>query len=57
MNHDYAHCADFNSKCPSACFRAQLVRDLDNIDKRIPMSWMHFRGTDECPRKDGEQNG
>lgn len=57
MNHDYAHCADFNSKCPSACFRARLVRDLENIDRRIPVDWMRFRGTDECPRKDEEQNG
>lgn len=56
MNHDYAHCVDYKPDCPKNCFRAQLVRDLENIDRRIPLSWMHFRGTDECPRKDGEQD-
>ena len=50
MNHDYAHCADFTEKCPKKCFRAQLVRDLDNADlpSELCLSWMNFKGTDEC---------
>lgn len=55
MNHDYAHCADFADDCPQECFRAQLVRDLENIPiKPIPywVSWMHFKGTDDCKRKE-----
>lgn len=51
MSHDYAHCADFTSDCPQTCFRAQLVRDLNmRTDLAgILISWMHFKGTDECP--------
>ena len=52
MNHDYAHCADFTEKCPKKCFRAQLVRDLDNADlpSELCLSWMNFKGTEECPK-------
>lgn len=45
MDHDYAHCADFKDDCPKRCFRAQLVRDLKPGDV---VSWMHFKGTEEC---------
>lgn len=55
MNHDYAHCLDYKPDCPKECFRSQLVRDLENLDRRIPVSWMHLGGTDECPRR--ENNG
>lgn len=50
MNHDYAHCADFQKDCPKDCFRAQLVRDLDDNGtlKGAWISWMNFRKTDEC---------
>lgn len=56
MNHDYAHCLDFKDDCPSECFRAQLSRDLENI---IPIpywvSWMHFKGTEECKKEGDDQ--
>ena len=58
MNHDYAHCADFTDGCPKKCFRAQLVRDLQKYGKlapygiNFPISWAHFKGTDECKRKE-----
>lgn len=56
MNHDYAHCVGFNPDCPKECFRAQLVRDLKPhiTDIRLPVSWLDFRGTAECMRKDGD---
>lgn len=63
MNHDYAHCFDFTNDCPKDCFRAQLARDLLKYGKlapyaiNFPVSYMHFKGTDECPRKDGDADG
>ena len=56
MNHDYAHCLDFTNDCPKECFRAQLVRDLKKRTDLLglPFSWMHFKCTDECPRKDNK---
>lgn len=54
MNHDYAHCADYQKDCPASCFRAQLVRDLEtnaNLSG-VWVSWMALRGTEECGRKD-----
>ena len=51
MNHDYAHCADYNNKCPVRCFRGELVRDLKRRPYPFPVSWMHLAGTDECMRK------
>ena len=62
MNHDYAHCLDFREDCPKKCFRAQLVRDLKRYGKlypyavNTPVSWLHFAGTEECLRKDGERH-
>ena len=50
MQHDYAHCLDFTETCPKECFRAQLVRDIQNnpaIQGR-PLSWMHFKESKEC---------
>lgn len=57
MNHDYAHCMDYRNDCPKECFRARLVRDLYKQAQcfpiyDIPISWMHFKGTDECKRKE-----
>ena len=63
MNHDYAHCLDYKDDCPKECFRAQLVRDLRKYGNlapyaiNIPVTWMHFEGTEECMRKDGEEHG
>ena len=51
MNHDYEHCLDFCDDCPKACFRAQLSRDLENVPIWYPVSWMHFKGTEECKKK------
>lgn len=53
-NHDYEHCADYTSDCPVRCFRGALVRDLER-QPYIPVSWMHFRGTEECMQKDGKK--
>ena len=54
MNHDATHCADYLvAKCPKRCYRAQLTQDLRKrlgFDLRyFPISWAHFRGTEECP--------
>ena len=65
MNHDYTHCADFTEYCPRGCFRAQLVRDLQRFGKlapygiNFPISWTHFKGTEECKKKEpiGTWNG
>lgn len=50
MNHDYAHCADYKKGiCPKECFRGELVRDLNSYPTlRLYVSWMNFKGTDEC---------
>lgn len=52
MNHDYAHCADYDASCPNGCFRGELVRDLKSNPMMvgIPVSWMHLKGTEECKR-------
>lgn len=57
MNHDYAHCLDLRKSCPKSCFRAQLTREVEERDdlKGIPLTWTHFKGTDECKRK--KKNG
>lgn len=54
MNHDATHCADYLvAKCSKRCYRAQLTQDLrkrPDLDLRyLPISWAHFRGTEECP--------
>lgn len=51
MNHDYAHCSDYDPKhCPPNCFRAELVKDLRSRTDMIgiPVSWAHLKGTPEC---------
>lgn len=53
MNHDYSHCADYDKKkCPKECFRGELVRDLVNY--RLPVSFMHFKGTEQCMLDEGK---
>ena len=56
MNHDNAHCLDFKKNCPKKCFRAQLTREVEEIEELqfIPLTWAHFKGTEECPR--GKKN-
>ena len=48
MNHDYAHCADYNEKCPKHCFRGALVRDLVNVPDYLPITFSNFKGTQYC---------
>lgn len=52
MNHDATHCADYTKACPKSCYRAELTEDLrKRIDLLgMPMSFAHFKGTDECPK-------
>lgn len=51
MNHDYAHCLDFDETCPKKCFRAQLVREIRENPAIAPRtSWMRLKGTEECMR-------
>lgn len=52
MNHDYAHCIDYNKNCPRSCFRGQLVRDLNNHPMIKNVSYMSFKGTGECEFKE-----
>ena len=56
MNHDYAHCLDLKKNCPKSCFRAQLTREVEQRKElqEIPLTWAHFKGTDECRR--GKKN-
>ena len=53
MNHDYAHCLDFDEGCPKECFRAQLTKDLKQRTDLvgIPLTWMSFKGTSECKKE------
>ena len=53
MNHDASHCLDYRSYCPKKCYRAQLTEELKHRNDLIwlPVSWMHFLGTNECERK------
>ena len=50
MNHDYAHCADYNEDCPKKCFRGLLVRDLPNVPDYLQITWAHFDGTQYCEK-------
>lgn len=51
MNHDASHCLDYEKSCPKSCDRANLTEELKKIDYFLPISWMHFRGTNECPKR------
>jgi hypothetical protein len=53
MNHDATHCADYRKNCPKSCYRAQLTEELKHIHYGLPVSWSHFKGTKECPKKKG----
>lgn len=48
MNHDYAHCIDYSPDCPAECFRARITEDA--LKRNLTISFMHFKGTDECTR-------
>ena len=45
MNHDYAHCLEFEDDCPENCFRAELSRDLK---PGMIVSYMSFKNV--CPK-------
>lgn len=49
MNHDATHCADYNSKCPKSCYRAQLTEELRRTGYPLPVSWALFKNTPYCP--------
>lgn len=58
MNHDATHCFDYTSDCPTECYRARLTQDLENRREEfiaIPLSWSHFKGTEEC-KESGANN-
>lgn len=59
MNHDMTHCADYKASCPKSCFRAQVTEELKRIYYPLPVSWAHFKGTEECPlcKKKGDSDG
>lgn len=48
MNHDATHCFDWTPECPVDCYRAQLTKDLKEINYPLPTSWAFFKGTDTC---------
>ena len=53
MNHDATHCLDWDETlCPACCYRAQLTEDLKHRSDMlyIPISYSHFKYTDECKR-------
>lgn len=53
MNHDYAHCLDYEKgKCPKDCFRAILTEDLHKNKIDDPVAWTHFKGTQYCKMKE-----
>ena len=59
MNHDYAHCEDYDVNCPKECFRARLTEDLrrnTEVLKYALYSWAHFKETSECKRKETEDD-
>lgn len=57
MNHDYEHCIDFNDGCPESCFRAQLVRDLEqNYPPSMEVSWMNFGDFPDCQKNARKNN-
>lgn len=53
MNHDYAHCADLSEDCPEDCYRRQLTEEAIRSNWTM-VSFMHFKGTDECKRNEVE---
>ena len=57
MNHDYSHCMDYSKDCSRKCFRGQLVRDLNSHPTLKNISFMHFKGTDECELSEDKENG
>ena len=55
MNHDASHCLDYKkNQCPKTCYRAKLTEELRNTDYRLPTSWVHFKGTQYCPKRKKE---
>ena len=40
MNHDYAHCEDYDVNCPKECFRAKLTEDLRQNQKSLSLHYI-----------------
>lgn len=60
MNHDYAHCLDYDENCPVDCFRAELQKDLEEHPKAllgVPLCYTHFKGTKYCRLKEEKEDG
>lgn len=57
MNHDAAHCWDCAPDCPKTCYREQLTREYRERMPGFPVSWMMFKGTDDCPLKGSADDG
>jgi len=56
MNHDAAHCLDYKKgKCPKTCYRAKMTEELRKIRWALPTSWVHFKGTQYCPKWKGKK--
>lgn len=54
MNHDAAHCLDYDKKkCPKSCYRAKLTQEYiaKKIEIDFPTSWVHFAGTKYCVKE------
>lgn len=54
MNHDATHCSDYKKSCPKKCYRAQLTEEYRSRKHELywlPISWSHFEGTKECPKR------
>lgn len=61
MNHDRAHCADYDPlRCPPECFQARLFNNLimlikvGRFSKDQLFDWTHMIDTEECMRDDIE---
>lgn len=55
---DYCHCGDYKPDiCPPECFRAQLTKDLREMDPPYPypVSYSNFRKSGHCLLEGGEQ--
>ena len=49
MNHDYAHCLDYNEQiCPKTCFRARLTKDYLDSKAEFPVTWSKLWNTPSC---------
>lgn len=60
IDHDYSHCMDYNKEtCPPNCFRAVITQALYDDERygSLPVTFTNFKGTDECPLEEEEEDG